>query len=170
MPRDYLPEHYTGSSITLRHTLVTKISSFIKHFSNNLCGVFFFFWYILDIIMVVLIIQKGTILKQRESKELAKLKQANGWIKTSKLQCCVLPFPTLGEEITSVMLKDRASLVVQTVKNLPAVQEIQVQSLSRKDPLEKGMATHSVFLPGESHGQRNLAGYSPWGRRVEIYT
>ena len=29
-------------------------------------------------------------------------------------------------------------------------------------PLEEGMATH---LPGESHGQRNLAGYSPWGRR-----
>ena len=32
--------------------------------------------------------------------------------------------------------------------------------------MEKGMATHSVFLPGESHGQRSLAGYSPWGRRV----
>ena len=27
------------------------------------------------------------------------------------------------------------------------------------------MATHSVFLPGESHGQRSLAGYSPWGRQ-----
>ena len=26
------------------------------------------------------------------------------------------------------------------------------------------MATHSVFLPGKSHGQRSLAGYSPWGR------
>ena len=29
--------------------------------------------------------------------------------------------------------------------------------------LEKSMATHSVFLPGEFHGQRSLAGYSPWG-------
>ena len=28
------------------------------------------------------------------------------------------------------------------------------------------MATHSSFLPGESHGQRSLAGCSPWGRRV----
>ena len=27
------------------------------------------------------------------------------------------------------------------------------------------MATHSVFLLGESHGQRSLAGYSPWGRK-----
>ena len=33
----------------------------------------------------------------------------------------------------------------------------------REDPLEKGMATHSVFLPGEFHGQRSLMGYSPWG-------
>ena len=28
------------------------------------------------------------------------------------------------------------------------------------------MATHSVFLPGESHEQRSLAGYSSWGHRV----
>ena len=28
------------------------------------------------------------------------------------------------------------------------------------------MAIHSLFLPGESHGQRSLAGYSPWGHRV----
>ena len=27
------------------------------------------------------------------------------------------------------------------------------------------MATSSVFLPGESHGQRSLAGYSPWGHK-----
>ena len=40
----------------------------------------------------------------------------------------------------------RASLVAQIVKNLPAMQETQVQSLSRKDPLEKGMATHSSIL------------------------
>ena len=29
----------------------------------------------------------------------------------------------------------------------------------------KGMAIHSVFLPGESHGQRSLVGYSPWGHK-----
>ena len=33
--------------------------------------------------------------------------------------------------------------------------------LGWEDPLEKGMATHSSILPGESHGQRNLAGFSP---------
>ena len=40
-----------------------------------------------------------------------------------------------------------ASLVAQMVKNLPAIQETQVQSLGQEDPLEKGMATHSSFLP-----------------------
>ena len=39
-----------------------------------------------------------------------------------------------------------ASLVAQMVKNLPAVQETQVQSLGQEDPLEKGMATYSSVL------------------------
>ena len=32
----------------------------------------------------------------------------------------------------------------------------------REDSLEEGMAMHSSILPGESHGQRSLGGYSPW--------
>ena len=36
-------------------------------------------------------------------------------------------------------------------KNLPAMQETQVQSLGQEDPLEKEMTTHPVFLPGEFH-------------------
>ena len=40
----------------------------------------------------------------------------------------------------------RASLVAQTVKNVPAMQETWVQSLGWEDPLEKGMATHSSIL------------------------
>ena len=40
----------------------------------------------------------------------------------------------------------RASLVVRTVKNLPAMQETQVQSLGQDDPLEKKIATHSSLL------------------------
>ena len=46
------------------------------------------------------------------------------------------------------------------------VQERWVRSLGWEDPLGKGMATHSVFLPGESQGQRSLVGYSPWGHKV----
>ena len=43
----------------------------------------------------------------------------------------------------------RASLVAQTVKNLPAIQETWVLSLSWEDSLEKGMATHSSILVWE---------------------
>ena len=39
-----------------------------------------------------------------------------------------------------------ASLVAQSVKNLPAMQETQVRSLGLEDPLEKEMATHSSIL------------------------
>ena len=55
-----------------------------------------------------------------------------------------------------------ASLVAQTVKNTPAMQEPQVQSLGLEDPQRRKWQPTSVFLPGESHGQRSLAGYSPW--------
>ena len=51
------------------------------------------------------------------------------------------------------------------VKNLPARQETRVQSLGREDPLEKGMDTPSISLAREFHGQRSLAGYSPWGHK-----
>ena len=55
------------------------------------------------------------------------------------------------------------SLVAQTVKNLPVMQETQVLSLDWQDPLEKGMQPTPVFLLGESHRQRSLVGYGPWG-------
>ena len=44
-----------------------------------------------------------------------------------------------------------ASLVVQLVKNLPAMRETWVRSLVWEDALEKGKATHSGTLPGEFH-------------------
>ena len=49
------------------------------------------------------------------------------------------------------------------VKKLPAVQETWLRSLVQEDALEEEMEPTPVFLPGESHGQRNLVGYSPWG-------
>ena len=64
----------------------------------------------------------------------------------------------------------QASLIAQRVKNLPAMQETWVQSLVREDPLEKEMAIQSAFLPGESHGQRSLAGYSLWDDKVSDKT
>ena len=63
--------------------------------------------------------------------------------------------------------------MTQMVKNLPAMRETQVRSLGwedppekeMEDPPEKEMATTPVFSPGEPHGQRNLAGYSPRGHK-----
>ena len=49
------------------------------------------------------------------------------------------------------------------VKNLPAMQETQVQSLGWEDP--QWLPT-LVFWPREFHGQRSLVSYSPWDHRV----
>ena len=53
-----------------------------------------------------------------------------------------------------------ATLEAQIVKNLPAMQETQFQSLSQADPLEMEKATHSSILAEKSHEQRSLKGYS----------
>ena len=42
--------------------------------------------------------------------------------------------------------RDRGILAAQMVKNLPAMQETQIRSLDREDPLKKGMASHSSIL------------------------
>ena len=56
----------------------------------------------------------------------------------------------------------RASLVAQMVKNLPAVQEATFDPWVGKIPWRKEWLPTPVFLPGGFHGQRSLAGYSPW--------
>ena len=63
------------------------------------------------------------------------------------------------------MFFTRASLVVQTVKNPPVVQETRVPSLGQEYPLEREWLPTPIFLAGEFHGQRSLMGYSPWGQR-----
>ena len=51
--------------------------------------------------------------------------------------------------------------MAQMVKNPPAVQETQVQSLGQEDPLEEEMATHTSILAWRVP----WTGYRPWGRR-----
>ena len=61
-----------------------------------------------------------------------------------------------------------ASLMAQQVKNMPAMEETQemlVWSLGQEDPLEEDMAIHSSIFAEKSHGQRHLAGYSPYGHK-----
>ena len=61
-----------------------------------------------------------------------------------------------------------ASLMAQTVKNLPATQETWLQSLGWEYPLEEGMATHSSILAWNPQVQRSLEGYSPWGHTHRV--
>ena len=73
----------------------------------------------------------------------------------------------MDKRLKTVMLLyiSRASLGAQTAKHLPAVQETWVQPLSREDPLEKAMATHSSTLAWRIPWMQELVGYSPWGRK-----
>ena len=64
-----------------------------------------------------------------------------------------------------ILACDCASLVAQRAKNLPAVQETQVQFLGQEDPLEKGMATHSSIL-----GLENSVDRGAWWAAVHRVT
>ena len=68
-----------------------------------------------------------------------------------------------GEWIGYVLQCSWASLVAQTIKNLPAVQQTSVRSLGWEDPLEEGMATTPVFLPGESPWTEEPGGLQSMG-------
>ena len=63
------------------------------------------------------------------------------------------------------LIYERTSEVAQMVKNLPAMREPRVPSLGWKDPWRRERLSTSVFLAGESHGLRNLMGYSSWSHR-----
>ena len=59
------------------------------------------------------------------------------------------------------------------LENPPEIQEMQktwVQSLGQEDSWRRAWQPTPVFLPGESHGQRSLAGYSPQGPKESNMT
>ena len=77
---------------------------------------------------------------------------------------------SMGSQATTeqLTLSLWASQVVQVVKNLPAnagnIRDVGWIPGSRRSPGEEN-GNPPVFLPGESHGQSSLVGYSPWGGR-----
>ena len=79
----------------------------------------------------------------------------------------------------SEVILNLTSLVAQTVKNLPAMQEIRIQSLCWEDPLEKEMATHSSILaweiqwteePGGIRSIGSHRGQHNWSDLASIHT
>ena len=65
-----------------------------------------------------------------------------------------------GEGIGYPLQYSCTYLVVQLVKNSPAMWDTWIQSLGWEDPLEKGLATYSSIRPGEFHGL-----CTPWGNK-----
>ena len=63
-----------------------------------------------------------------------------------------------------------ASLVAQTVKNLPVMWETWVDPQVEKVRWGREWLPTPVFLPGEFHGERSLAGYSTWVRKESDMT
>ena len=63
-----------------------------------------------------------------------------------------------------------AYLVAQMVKNLPAMGGPRFSPWVGKNPWRRAWQPTLVFLPGEFHGQRTLAGYSPGGRKESDMT
>ena len=75
---------------------------------------------------------------------------------------------------TRLFILKRACLVVQTVKNPPALQETWVGSLGWEDPLEKGMATHSSILAWripltEEPGRLQSMGSQSWTQLSDFH-
>ena len=81
------------------------------------------------------------------------------------LENLALPEWSLGTSLYLFSVNVSASLVAQTVKNLPAMRDAgdlgQVPSLGWEDPLEKGRAAHSSILAWRIPWAESLASYNP---------
>ena len=86
-----------------------------------------------------------------------KLKNRLSWVGLSQFQY------TITSIISPHYSLSDQSLVAQRLKRLPLMRETQVQSLVGKIPWRRKWQSTPIFLPGESHGQRSLVGYSPRG-------
>ena len=87
----------------------------------------------------------------------------------SSLSCSGLKisekFPCKKVQGLELSWVSRTSLVAQTVKRLSTMRETRVRSLGWEDPWRRKWQSTPVLLPGKSHGQRSVVGYSPWGRK-----
>ena len=135
---------------------------------------------------------ESKVLKSQEKKEeeMSKLKFSGSVGRTMCFLICLLyshPFLPESSKLASMSLIIQltwghythsaillASLMTQTVKNQPAMQETEVWSLGHEDPLEKGMATHSNILAWRIPWTEEPGGlycYSTWhGISTYIYT
>ena len=92
----------------------------------------------------------------------------NGSLLLASLRAGIVSFLFFPLLLLPVLLRyswHMASLVAQSIKSLPAMRETRVHSRGGKIPWRRKWHPTPVFLHGESHGQRSLVGYIPWGRK-----
>ena len=95
------------------------------------------------------------------------LNRRSVWGRMDTCVCMAESLCCSSQTLTTLLISDtsiQASQVALVVKNLPAnsgdIKDIG-SSLGWEDVMEKGMTLTAVFLPGESHGQKSLVGFSP---------
>ena len=141
-----------GPIISFMCLAVVKVSFFKSRYKDGVCGPCYLYW------------------------ESVRVRGKKGWGETGLGwgNCQVeIQFQQIlkqcGQEIWNEwpfrMISHQASLVVQMVKNLPAMLESRFDPWIGKIPWRREWQPTPVFLPGESHGQRSLAGCSPWGHK-----
>ena len=105
---------------------------------------------------------KSLLMSVKEESEKAglklKFKKLRSWLLVSSLQQIE---GVRVETVTDFV----ASLVAQWSRTCLPTQKSQVQSLGQEDPWRRKWPPSPVFLPGKSHGQRSLEGYSPRGHK-----
>ena len=79
--------------------------------------------------------------------------------------CYTIPWEYYMGEVNISAYTIGVSLEAQMVKNLQQCRKPGFNSWSRKIPWRRAWQPTPVFLPGETHGQRSLVGYSPWGHK-----
>ena len=89
------------------------------------------------------------------------------------IMVCFTRKQTVEFDFISIYDFSQSSLVAQTGKNLPAMWETWVWYLGLipglgRFPWRRAWQATPVFLPGESHGQRSLAGYRPWKSQTRL--
>ena len=99
-------------------------------------------------------------------------KVGHGWATEQQQEYTILKLLSLLASDTAlfpfirvITIRHWTSLVAQMVKRLPTMWETQFYNWVGKIPWRRKWQPTSVFMPGKSHGLRNLVGYRPWDRK-----
>ena len=96
------------------------------------------------------------LIKMKQKTKSGLSTPSDRWACSNSWDICIVKAKALGQVFPGSSVSKESAC--------KAGSKPRIWSLGWEDALKKEMATHSVFLPGKSHGQRRLVGYSPWDR------